>query len=444
MTESLVTAHSERALPRRRELRAARQRAQQRGAAGISDLSTAKSEALAANTRAERETLAAREARAVHETLTSSSRDTSATRKACNSSSRDTRETVIIAALAAPEQESTANRTAEQAASTAVTSANNLAPASHAAASATSNGTASSSKAANPTEIAVKPTAWERLRAKVSPRLRAAAKGTKRACRSAVTGSRHGLVGMGAGLMAVAMLFGGITATHVGRAQAVAAHSVLSSSVLEDSKIHSPKSLHTAQGAVAKQMASARMHSAEEIAANSAALCQGLAQGANSVVSAYVPADSSPIFMPLRKDSYHLTSPFGMRVHPITGVYSLHSGTDMAAPKGTPIHAVADGKVLSISAVGSNNGIVIEHHVNGQVFTSWYLHSYAEDILVQPGDTVKAGEQISSVGSAGRSTGAHLHLEMHPGAGIDTDPVEPLSFLADLGAMWIGQECAIR
>ncbi|WP_194165020.1 M23 family metallopeptidase [Pseudactinotalea sp. HY160] len=123
---------------------------------------------------------------------------------------------------------------------------------------------------------------------------------------------------------------------------------------------------------------------------------------------------------------------------PIDGSRSFHAGLDMAAPLGTPVQAVADGKVVYVGpgfAGRSSQVVIVEHAVAGRVFTSWYVHMYASGVYVGLGETVMAGQVIAGVGSNGRSTGPHLHLEIHDGvSGTDTGGVvgDPLGYLAGL------------
>ncbi|MCI6574391.1 MAG: M23 family metallopeptidase [Actinomycetaceae bacterium] len=252
---------------------------------------------------------------------------------------------------------------------------------------------------------------------------------------------RHAVAASVLGAVVTLLVIAGVSIDHSSHAQAVASHSVLSSSVLEKDAGVTPHTLTESKHGQALAVADGRVAVAQELANDRSAVCTGFSEGASSVVKAYVPEDASAVYRPMAQGSYYISSPFGNRLHPITHTYTMHSGVDMAGPAGTPIYAVADGVVLSTTEAGANNGIVIEHHVNGQVFTSWYLHSYASDIRVNVGDEVKAGQVIALRGSAGQSTGAHLHFEMHHGAGLDTSASEPLSFLEDLGAMWVGESC---
>lgn len=164
------------------------------------------------------------------------------------------------------------------------------------------------------------------------------------------------------------------------------------------------------------------------------------AQAANGAAAALTAAPggagASGVAVPVAEGSYEITSPFGGREHPIFGDARHHDGTDFAAPAGTPISAVAAGTVIhsgdNIGAPGTL--VVIEHELGGQVWTSWYLHMYEQDIAVSAGQQVEAGQLVGLVGSAGNSTGPHLHLEIHEGPGTGGQAVDPLPWLAQHSA----------
>ena len=107
---------------------------------------------------------------------------------------------------------------------------------------------------------------------------------------------------------------------------------------------------------------------------------------------------------------YRLTSHFNLRRrHPVTGRVAPHYGTDWAMPIGTPILAPADGRVTRVETHPvAGRFIVIEH---GQGYSTRYLHLSRS--LVRPGQRVTRGERIALSGNTGRSTGPHLHYELH-------------------------------
>ncbi len=111
------------------------------------------------------------------------------------------------------------------------------------------------------------------------------------------------------------------------------------------------------------------------------------------------------------KYDYRISSSFGMRMHPILDRYMGHSGTDYAAPYGTPILATGDGIVVTAGYAGAaGNMVKIEH--NGTYKTAYmHMSDFAEGVY--EGAHMEQGEVIGYVGSTGRSTGAHLHYSVY-------------------------------
>ena len=105
-----------------------------------------------------------------------------------------------------------------------------------------------------------------------------------------------------------------------------------------------------------------------------------------------------------------LSSPFGMRKHPIDGFNKMHQGTDFAAPMGTPIMASGDGVIKKAGwCGGGGNCIVIKHNSTYQTIYA-HMSKFAQGI--RSGIRVKQGRTIGYVGSTGKSTGPHLHYEV--------------------------------
>jgi murein DD-endopeptidase MepM/ murein hydrolase activator NlpD len=102
-----------------------------------------------------------------------------------------------------------------------------------------------------------------------------------------------------------------------------------------------------------------------------------------------------------------MTSAFGWRIHPITGNRRFHSGQDLGAPTGTPIVAVAKGRVVVANWHGGYGKTVIIEH-DGRLQT---LYGHMSEIFVQEGQEIAQGTVIGQVGSTGNSTGPHLHFE---------------------------------
>ena len=120
------------------------------------------------------------------------------------------------------------------------------------------------------------------------------------------------------------------------------------------------------------------------------------------------------------------TSPFGMRIHPITGVETMHNGVDLAGPSGTPIVASRDGTVTTAKTgynSGNGNYVVINH---GDGFSTSYLHML-ENLQVSVGQKVKAGQVIGYMGSTGMSTGPHLHFTIYYN-GSTVNPADYINF----------------
>ncbi len=103
-----------------------------------------------------------------------------------------------------------------------------------------------------------------------------------------------------------------------------------------------------------------------------------------------------------------ITSRFGYRIHPITGVFGIHNGTDIAADEGTPIAAAMSGRVEEIGYNDVRGNYILLSH--GGETKTLYLH--CSEIIAPEGANVRSGEIIAKVGSTGWSTGAHLHFSV--------------------------------
>ncbi|MBN1756576.1 peptidoglycan DD-metalloendopeptidase family protein [bacterium] len=127
--------------------------------------------------------------------------------------------------------------------------------------------------------------------------------------------------------------------------------------------------------------------------------------------------DLTPTISPM--DGY-LTSKFGPRQNPFTGLQQMHEGIDISAPVGTPVKATADGRVV-FSGWKKGFGRVVK--INHVYYTTVYAHLHK--ILVQPGEKVKRHQVIATCGKTGYTTGPHLHYEVL----VSNKHVDPLDYI---------------
>ncbi len=116
-----------------------------------------------------------------------------------------------------------------------------------------------------------------------------------------------------------------------------------------------------------------------------------------------------------------ISSTFGYRTSPFTGLREFHNGLDIATREGTPILAAADGVVTFAGTKGLMGKLIVIDHGYGMVTRYAHIHK----MLKKRGDAVKKGDTIALVGNTGRSTGSHLHYEVH----LDGIPVNPAKYI---------------
>jgi murein DD-endopeptidase MepM/ murein hydrolase activator NlpD len=129
---------------------------------------------------------------------------------------------------------------------------------------------------------------------------------------------------------------------------------------------------------------------------------------------------STPAIQPINnKDMNRITSGFGYRIDPVYKTVKFHPGLDFAAPQGTPIYATADGRVTTSGNAGNGfgNHVILRHGFGYET-----LYGHMVRVKSRVGQTVKRGEVIGWVGSTGKSTGPHLHYEVHKN-GKQIDPI---------------------
>lgn len=166
----------------------------------------------------------------------------------------------------------------------------------------------------------------------------------------------------------------------------------------------------------------ARQQEAKRKAAAAAAAAAGNS-GSGSTVNA--PASDGTWIKPTNG---RLTSPYGWRN--LGAGPEFHYGVDLANKTGTPIWAASDGVVSYAAPLSSyGNVVILTHSINGQIYTTVYAHLSAFNVSV--GDEVSQGQQIAAMGSTGRSTGPHLHFEIHIGSwqGQAVGSVNPLKYI---------------
>jgi murein DD-endopeptidase MepM/ murein hydrolase activator NlpD len=153
-----------------------------------------------------------------------------------------------------------------------------------------------------------------------------------------------------------------------------------------------------------------------ELEAEKAAAAAAAAAAANANVSSSANANGSFLW-PVASYVY-VSSRFGLRIHPITGVQKTHTGMDIASNQGTAVYASDGGTVTLAGWNGGYGNCIMIDHGNGYVT----LYGHLSAINVSQGQTVSQGETIGLVGSTGNSTGPHLHFEvLQNGTRIDPE-----------------------
>lgn len=154
--------------------------------------------------------------------------------------------------------------------------------------------------------------------------------------------------------------------------------------------------------------------------AASTAAADAQAQADFFALAAYAEAVRPKAVAPI--NGARLTSSFGPRWG------TTHAGLDLAAPMRTPEYAAMDGVVLKAGPASGFGLAVYIQHDNGDVT----VYGHMDEILVEPGQVVRAGDTIALVGNRGQSTGPHLHFEVHAG-GLEGPRVDPLAWLRERG-----------
>lgn len=179
--------------------------------------------------------------------------------------------------------------------------------------------------------------------------------------------------------------------------------------------------------------ATAKAAAAAAVAA--AAPVKAPSSGSGSAPAGSTPAAPAPVTNPgsasgwVRPAGGHMTSPYGWRVNPATGIYALHGGTDLGNACGSPIYAAHAGKVIYTGVYGGYGNFVQIANNDGTGVSTAYGHIINGGTLVAIGQTVSAGQQIAKVGSTGQSTGCHLHFEVR----VNNASQDPVPFMRARG-----------
>lgn len=131
----------------------------------------------------------------------------------------------------------------------------------------------------------------------------------------------------------------------------------------------------------------------------------------NMALEKEVELSATPAIMPVsNKDLTYTSSGFGYRIHPVYKVRRFHYGMDFVAPKGAPVYATGDGKVIKVltKRVGHGKHVIVDH---GYGYETLYGHLNGFNVRV--GQKVKRGQVLGFVGTTGTSTAPHLHYEVH-------------------------------
>ena len=160
-----------------------------------------------------------------------------------------------------------------------------------------------------------------------------------------------------------------------------------------------------------------------ERAAEAAAAAAALGGGGGGIASGASAYSTGSFVFPVASYSY-ISSRFGQRVHPITGVLKNHNGMDIASNMGTSVYAADGGKVVLAEWYGGYGNCIMIDHGNGYKT----LYGHLSTIGVKSGQAVNQGDVIGQVGSTGNSTGPHLHFEVY----MNGSRIDPEQFYSGL------------
>ena len=129
-----------------------------------------------------------------------------------------------------------------------------------------------------------------------------------------------------------------------------------------------------------------------------------------------------PSICPVKNPNYHISMAFGPNIHPIDGNWYIHKGLDFSTWRsGDAVLSTASGQVVTVTFDSSFGNYIIIKHNHGMYTRYAHLNS----VRVKKGQTVEQGEVIGTIGNTGKSTGPHLHYEVH----IGSDVVDPAKYI---------------
>ena len=141
----------------------------------------------------------------------------------------------------------------------------------------------------------------------------------------------------------------------------------------------------------------------------------------NQMDAFYLTGNGQQVYGPVMVEDWRnkISSNYGWRVHPITGVKTFHRGVDIAVPTGTALYSPVKGTVItSVYSDSAGNMITIQ---NDTGWTVTFMHM--DSRTVHSGDVIEQGQRVGYSGNTGNSTGPHLHMEIHDAAGNTVNPV---------------------
>lgn len=184
----------------------------------------------------------------------------------------------------------------------------------------------------------------------------------------------------------------------------------------DSSRVELTSTEATKKQAAADRLSKARAAKLDATRALTAKRASSLAAAKAAAAAAAEKARESATRCEMMISGYHITATFGQGG---SRWAANHTGTDFAAPIGTPIRSVMKGKVIFADWAGAYGRQVQVEHADGTV--TWYNHM--SKFSVEVGETVYAGDQVGAVGVTGNTTGPHLHFEVHPDGGSAINPM---------------------